>query len=94
MRTWPQVIAELGSANVSSTGFGERSHIMLKDAMEYTNRHGSKSTNEQVRCYDCKQGASMLLNLHTYHVHDAIMVLSAWANQCATVHRAVHIIFQ
>ncbi|KAL0018849.1 hypothetical protein WJX79_005127 [Trebouxia sp. C0005] len=47
MRTWPQVIADLGSANVSSTGFGERSHIMLKEAMEYTDRHGSKATIRQ-----------------------------------------------
>ncbi|KAL0018848.1 hypothetical protein WJX79_005127 [Trebouxia sp. C0005] len=28
-------------------GFGERSHIMLKEAMEYTDRHGSKATIRQ-----------------------------------------------
>ena len=83
MRTWPQVIADLGSANVSSTGFGERSHIMLKEAMEYTDRHGSKATIRQVCYHDCTQGTAMLLNSNTYHIHDATIVLTAWAKQYA-----------
>ncbi|DBA83943.1 TPA: hypothetical protein ACH3X1_006439 [Trebouxia sp. C0004] len=38
---------QLGSANVTSTGYGERSHVNLKEGYRFTNRHGSKAVDKQ-----------------------------------------------
>ncbi|KAL0036462.1 hypothetical protein WJX77_008767 [Trebouxia sp. C0004] len=47
MRMWPATIRAFGSANVTSTGFGERSHIILKDCFRFTNRHSAEAVDEQ-----------------------------------------------
>lgn len=48
MRYWVQTIRAFGSANVTSTGFGERSHVPLKDSLRFTNRHSAEKIDEQV----------------------------------------------
>lgn len=48
MRRWPDVIRTFGSANVTSTGFGERSHVILKESMQFTNRRSAEAIDEQV----------------------------------------------
>ncbi|DBA87780.1 TPA: hypothetical protein ACH3X1_004779 [Trebouxia sp. C0004] len=47
MRMWVETIRQLGSANVTSTGYGERSHVHLKEGYRFTNRHGSKAVDKQ-----------------------------------------------
>ncbi|DBA87887.1 TPA: hypothetical protein ACH3X1_004878 [Trebouxia sp. C0004] len=47
MRMWPATIRAFGSANVTSTGFGERSHVILKDCFRLTNRHSAEAVDEQ-----------------------------------------------
>lgn len=49
MRYWPQTIIAFGSANMTSTGFGERSHVSLKDSLRFTNRHNAEKIEEQAR---------------------------------------------
>ena len=39
----------MGSANTTSTGFGERTHLVLKDCFQLTNRHSAEAIEEQVR---------------------------------------------
>lgn len=36
MRLWPHTIKMFGSANLTSTGYGERSHVAMKEAFQYT----------------------------------------------------------
>ena len=54
MARWSETIRSLGSANVSSTGYGERSHVILKDGFRFTNKHSSEAVDEQVllQCID------------------------------------------
>ena len=44
-------IKAFGSVDLTSTGFGERSHALIKNAMRFTNRHGSDAINAQVKLY-------------------------------------------
>lgn len=48
MRYWVPTIRGFGSANVTSTGFGERSHVPLKESLRFTNRHSAEKIDEQV----------------------------------------------
>ena len=48
MRYWVRTIRAFGSANVTSTGFGERSHVSLKDSLRFTNRHCAEKIDAQV----------------------------------------------
>lgn len=47
MRHWPDIIRKFGSANLTSTGYGERSHVALKQAFKCTNQHSQKAINAQ-----------------------------------------------
>ena len=51
MRRWPEIIRAFGSANVTSTGFGERSHVILKESMRFTNRRSAEAIDEQVMTF-------------------------------------------
>ena len=48
MRMWRAAIQAFGSANVTSTGFGGRSHVILKDSFRFTNRPSAEAIDEQV----------------------------------------------
>ena len=48
MRKWPETIRAFGSANLTSTGFGEKTHVAMKDSFCFTNRHSSEAVDEQV----------------------------------------------
>ena len=48
MRMWPATIRAFGSANVTSMGFGECSHAILKDSLRFTNRHSAEAVDKQV----------------------------------------------
>ena len=48
MRLWPHPITMFGSANLTSTGYGERSHVAMKEAFQYTNRHSKEAIDVQV----------------------------------------------
>ncbi|DBA90690.1 TPA: hypothetical protein ACH3X1_003907 [Trebouxia sp. C0004] len=47
MQHWPGIIVKFGSANLTSTGYGERSHVALKQAFQYTNQHSQHAINTQ-----------------------------------------------
>ncbi|DBB03144.1 TPA: hypothetical protein ACH3X1_013374 [Trebouxia sp. C0004] len=47
MKYWLWTIMAFGSANVTSTGFGERSHVALKEAMRFTNRRSAEAIDDQ-----------------------------------------------
>ena len=51
MRKWPETIRAFGSANLTSTGFGEKTHVAMKDGFRFTNRHSSEAVDEQVTGY-------------------------------------------
>lgn len=48
MRMWRAAIKAFGSANVTSTGFGVCSHVILKDSFRFTNRPSAEAIDEQV----------------------------------------------
>ncbi len=59
MSRWPRIIEKYGSANYLSTGFGESSHALLKEAAEYTNSRGKAAVDAQV-CLDMHQPQTLL----------------------------------
>lgn len=48
MKMWPQTIRTFGSANVTSTGFGEPSHVDLKDSFRFNIGHSAEAFDQQV----------------------------------------------
>ena len=48
MRGFEELVPEFGGAALASTGFGERSHKLLKRQAQFTNHHSQVMT-EQVR---------------------------------------------
>lgn len=48
MVMWLKTIRQLGSPNVTSTGYGERSHGKLKEGFRYTNKRSSQQIDKQV----------------------------------------------
>ena len=68
MSRWPQTIEKYRSANYLSTGFGESSHALLKEAAKYINSLGKAAVDAQV-CLDMHPDVDMLtLN---FFAHDA-----------------------
>lgn len=49
MGQWGRTIMSLGSANLTSTGYGERSHVALKESYRFTNRRDQDAINKQAR---------------------------------------------
>ncbi|KAL0018413.1 hypothetical protein WJX79_005315 [Trebouxia sp. C0005] len=47
MGQWGRTIMSLGSANLTSTGYGERSHVALKESYRFTNRRDQDAINKQ-----------------------------------------------
>ena len=48
MGTYERTIRLLGNVNLTSTGYGERSHTDIKHAFPFTNKHSSAAIDEQV----------------------------------------------
>ena len=48
MRRWPETIRAFGSTNITFTGFGERSHMILKESMRFSNKRSAEAIDEQV----------------------------------------------
>lgn len=51
MRKWSETIRAFDSANLTSTGFGEKTHVTMKDSFRFTNKHSSEAVDEQVTGY-------------------------------------------
>ena len=49
MGMWLETTRQLGGPNITSTGYGERSHGKLKEGFRYTNKRSSQEIDKQVR---------------------------------------------
>lgn len=53
MATYEHAIRQFGSANYTSTGYGERSHSDIKLCYPFTNKHGATAIDVQVSLEWC-----------------------------------------
>ena len=85
--SYERIIRAVGNVNLTSTGYGERSHSDLKQAYPYTNKHGSREVDSQASPSNKHYHASthVVPTLHAYscicNIEPSTVARVLWCSQ-------------